>query len=56
MSNIEVNFGKYLPNLYTFYSMFEVLKSHNFIQDVKIVEKDGSNLLRVYRFENKMIE
>jgi len=52
MGNIEVDFGQYLPSLSTFYSYFEVLKEHNYIQDVAVVEKNGQNLLRVYRFEN----
>lgn len=55
MGNIEVDFGQYLPSLSTFYSYFEVLKEHNYIQDVAVVEKNGQNLLRVYRFENNRL-
>jgi len=56
MGNIEVDFGRYLPGLNTFYAYFEILKEHNYIQDVAVVEKNGQNLLRVYRFENAKLQ
>jgi ribosomal protein S8 len=46
---IEVDFQKYLPNLSTFYSFFEILKDLNYIQDVQVIQKEGKNLLKVFR-------
>jgi hypothetical protein len=55
MANIEVDFAKYLPGLSTFYSYFEVLKTYHFVEDVKVIEKDGSNYLRIYRNDQSKV-
>jgi len=44
MPEIQVDFQMFMPSLSTFYSYFEILKEHNFIHDVKVVEKNGHNL------------
>jgi hypothetical protein len=49
MPEIQVDFQIFLPSLGTFYSYFEILKEHRFIQDVKVVEREGQNFLQVYR-------
>ena len=53
MPQIEVDFGQYLPSLGVFYGYFDVLKAHHFIEDVKVVQKEGHNTLRIYRSAEK---
>ncbi|WP_457557997.1 hypothetical protein [Candidatus Harpocratesius sp.] len=52
MPNIEIDFAKFLPSLGTFYSYFEILKAHDFIQDIEVVHQDGNAMLRVMRKGN----
>ena len=54
MPNIEIDFAKFLPSLGTFYSYFEILKSHHFIQDIEVVHQDGSAMLKVMRIEETL--
>lgn len=54
MNQIEVDFSRYLPTLGTFYGYFNILKNHHFIEDVTVVEKEGQNLIRVYRHEDRV--
>lgn len=49
MPTIQIDFAKYMPSLGTFYGYFNILKSHHFIEDVKVIEQEGQNHLRVYR-------
>ena len=51
---IEVNFSIYMPELATFYNYFEILKSHAFIQDVKVIDKEGHSTLRIYRDSDEL--
>jgi hypothetical protein len=52
MSNIEVNFQTFLPSLGTFYSYFEILKAHNFIHAIEVVDQEGSPKLKVLRIND----
>ena len=50
MPNIQVNFETFLPTLGQFYSYFEILKSHNFIHSIEVVEEsEGNHTLRILR-------
>jgi len=51
MPNIEVDFKLFLPSLGTFYAYFEVLKAHDFIKEVQVVQQEGNPMLRVLRKE-----
>lgn len=55
MPNIEINFQKFLPSLGTFYSYFEILKAHNYIQDIEIVHQDGMPKIKVFRKEEMQL-
>ena len=53
MPNIEIDFAKFLPSLGTFYSYFEILKAHQFIEDISVVlQKEGIPMLRVLRADD----
>lgn len=49
MPEIKVDFGIFLPSIGTFYQYFEIMKEDKFITDVKVVEKEGTPFLQVYR-------
>lgn len=49
MTDIEVNFATFLPSMGTFFSYFEILKSHNYIKDVEVISSEGTPTLRVMR-------
>jgi len=49
MGNISVELNRYMPKISTFYSLFEMLKSHEYIQDVDVVQRNGQPFLRVFR-------
>ncbi len=53
MPSIEIDFTQYLPGLSTFFSFFEVLKEHHFIEDIKVIiqSKGLPPVLRVFRHE-----
>jgi hypothetical protein len=52
MPNIKLDFAVFLPSLGTFYNYFNILKSHNFINDVKVINKNDGNTLKVFRKES----
>ncbi len=53
MTNIEIDFATFLPTLSTFYNYFEILKAHNFIHDIEVVNhENGDAMLRVLRKDN----
>ncbi|MHA1777172.1 MAG: hypothetical protein ACTSWC_10380 [Promethearchaeota archaeon] len=49
MPNIEIDFAKFMPSLGIFYSYFEILKVHQFIQDIEVVHQNGNDLLKIYK-------
>jgi len=51
MPNIEIDFQLFLPSLSIFYSYFEILKQHEFVKDVEVVQPEGEGYpkLRVHR-------
>ncbi len=52
MTNIEIDFEKFLPSLGTYYSYFEILKYHQFIEDINVVQEKGTPMLRILRAED----
>ena len=56
MPNIEIDFAKFLPSLGTFYSYFEILKTHDYIEDISVVlQEEGIPMLRVLRTDDLRI-
>ncbi|MHA1720191.1 MAG: hypothetical protein ACTSWX_04135 [Promethearchaeota archaeon] len=49
MPNIEIDFQLFLPSLSVFYSYFEILKQHEFVKDVEVVQTEGYPKLRIHR-------
>ncbi|MHA1726018.1 MAG: hypothetical protein ACTSXH_14495 [Promethearchaeota archaeon] len=55
MPNIEIDFQLFLPSLSVFYSYFEILKQHEFVKDVEVVQSEGLPKLRVHRLPGKFL-
>jgi len=55
MPNIEIDFQLFLPSLSVFYSYFEILKQHDFVKDVEVVQTEGLPKLRVHRLPGKFL-
>ena len=52
MPNIEIDFEKFLPSLGTYYNYFEILKYHQFIEDINVIQEKGTPMLRILRTED----
>ncbi len=48
ISFIKVDLNIYLPRPYTYYSYFEMLKSHNYIDNIEIDEKVFQIFLEIF--------
>jgi len=53
MTNIQINFNKYLPIPSGFYQYYEVLLSHNFIKGIEVLlDTNNDPKIKIFRFND----
>lgn len=49
---LEFNVSRFLPTMHVFYNYHQIMKEHNFIQDVSLVHQNNELLIRVERIRS----
>ncbi len=57
MPEIEIDFKSFLPSPSVFYSYFVIMKHHEFIRDIEVIQSDktAAPILRIHRNDSHIL-